>query len=332
MEPRLVSVILPVHNGGRYLQDAVDSILAQTHGDLELLVVDDHSTDGRVAALRTGDPRVSVTRSRGRGVAKAFNTGLKRARGAFIARMDADDIALPERLEAQLSLFDEHAEVDIAGGCVRFIGGAGVAGGNLRYAKWLNSVRTPREIRSQIYIESPIPNPTAMFRAPALRQLGGYRNCGWPEDYDLFLRADRAGMQMAKPDAVLLEWRDHPDRLTRTDPLYTLERFQAAKAHYLADYRLPVREVVIWGAGPTGKQFHDLLEAVGITTRYFIDVHPRRVGGAKRDKPVYGLQQAGRRDGTFTLVAVGARGARAKIRNLLDERGCTEGEDYLFAA
>ena len=94
--PPLVSVVLPVRDGGSWLAAAVDSILGQTLRDLELLVVDDHSRDAAAERLDRSDPRLQVIDSVGRGVSAAFNTGLARARGTFIARMDADDIALPD--------------------------------------------------------------------------------------------------------------------------------------------------------------------------------------------------------------------------------------------
>jgi glycosyltransferase involved in cell wall biosynthesis len=332
MSKPLVSVILPVHDGGPFLPAAVTSILGQEFGDFELLVVDDHSSDGAVDLLQQADQRLKILPSRGRGVVNAFDTGLAAAKGQYIARMDADDIALPGRLGSQLDLMEQHADIDIAGGRVRFFSSDGVADGNLHYQDWLNSVCSPEEIHTQLFIESPIPNPTAMFRAPAIHKLGGYRNCTWPEDYDLFLRADQAGMKMAKPDEVLLEWRDHPGRLTRTDELYSRERFQAAKAHYLAHGRLPRGEILIWGAGPTGRLMHDLLLAEGVETGGFIEVHPRRIGGTKRGKPVYGVDRAGVRDGSFIVAAVGSRGARSKIRDFMQNNGRREGEEFLFVA
>ncbi len=329
-EPR-VSVILPVRDGGAFLQPAVDSILGQTLADLELLVVDDHSIDGAIGDLRK-DPRLRLLRSEGNGVAQAFRAGMQRARGKYIARMDADDIALPRRLELQLGLLERDAGIGIAGGCVRFFGSGGVAEGNRRYQGWLNSVRSPGGIRRALFIESPIPNPTAMFRREVLHRLGGYRNCGWPEDYDLFLRADAAGISMAKPEETVLEWRDHPARLTRNDPLYARERFQAAKAHFLARHRLPQGEILVWGAGPTGKRFHDLLAAEGVETVGFIEVHPRRIGGTKRGRPVHPVAKLAEHGCAFVVVAVGARGARGEIRAFMQQLGRKEGTDYLFVA
>jgi len=335
---RVVSVILPVRNARRWLARAVHSILAQSIEDLELIVVDDQSEDGGIGRLPRDDPRLRLLRSPGRGVSDAFNHGFSQAQGRFIARMDADDIALPRRLETQLDYLSQHPEVDICGACVEIFldgehGGSRPAGGNRRYEAWLNACRTPDAIRRELFIESPIPNPTAVFRRGALSRLGGYADPTWPEDYDLFLRADRRGMRMGKPSGVLLRWRDHEHRLTRSDPRYARDLFQAAKAHHLARGRLrPLDSVVIWGAGPGGRLMHDLLQAEGMAVSGFLDVHPRRVGGSKRALPVWPIEHVVELVDHFILVAVGSAGARPRIRSFLEQHGRKEGEDFLFVA
>ncbi|HET6593411.1 MAG TPA: glycosyltransferase [Xanthomonadales bacterium] len=333
-----ISVVLPVRNGRRWLRQAVDSVLSQTLGSLELIVVDDHSDDGGSRGLEGLDRRLRVLPSAGRGVSRAFNTGLGQARGDFIARMDADDIALPHRLETQLRYLREHDDIDICGGCVEIFvddgpDGRKPAGGNRRYQAWLNGCCSPDAIRRELFIESPIPNPTALFRREALNRLGGYGEPDWPEDYDLFLRADRAGMRMGKPPGILLRWREHGQRLTRTQPRYAPKQFQAAKAHHLARGRLSERApVVIWGAGPSGRLMHDLLREEGVGVSGFLDVHPRRPGGSKRGLPVWAIEQLSPLDRRFILVAVGAAGARDEIRAFLAGQGRCEGVDYLCVA
>ena len=332
MEP-LVSVVMPVRNGGKWLQAAADSILAQSHDSLELIVVDDHSEDDALARLDRSDTRLCLHKSRGQGVSAAFNTGMGLARGDFIARMDADDLALPNRIRDQLDYLARHTDVDLCGGKVELFSAAGLAGGNQRYQAWLNGCATPDHIARELFVESPIPNPTAFFRREALLRLGGYRDPDWPEDYDLFLRADALGMKMGKPSAVLLRWREHDTRLTRTDKRYALERFQAAKIHYLVQYRLPTDcEPLVWGAGPTGRLTCDLLRAEGRDVAGFIEVHPRRIGGLKRDRPVRPVEYLQTDHDSFVIVAVGAAGAREEIRSFMGGVGRIEGEHYLFVA
>lgn len=332
MQP-LVSVIMPVRNGGSYLAPAVDSILSQSHTKLELILVNDHSSDDAINRLPADDGRLQKVQSAGQGVSAAFNTGLALAKGGFIARMDADDIALPRRLEHQLAYLERHAEISICGGCVEIFADGGLEGGNRRYQAWLNACRSPESIRRELFIESPIPNPTAFFRREAILELAGYADPTWPEDYDLFLRADALGMKMGKPDPIVLRWREHETRLTRTDERYALAAFQQAKIHYLAQNRLPPgRGLIIWGAGPTGKLTHDLLAAEQQEVLGFLEVHPRRIGGEKRGLPVWPIQQLEQDSDSFVLVAVGSAGAKVEIRRYMQDLGRVEGEQYLFVA
>ncbi len=327
-----VSVILPVRNGGSYLAPAVASILNQTLHKFELLLVDDHSTDSAIEQVWLDDPRVRLLKSPGRGVVAAFNYGQEFARGRFVARMDADDLCLPHRLATQVDFLRSHQDIGIAGGCVEIFSEDGIQGGYIHYQEWLNSVCSPEQLQQQLFIESPIPNPTAMFRYEVLKQLGGYREVEWPEDYDLFLRADQAGIRMAKPAGIVLRWREHPARLTRTNPRYSRFHFQQAKAHFLVSNRLPDGPVLIWGAGSTGRQMYDLLQAQGREVCGFIEVHPRRIGGLKRGKPVWDMHQPGQWAEGFILVAVGSKGAREEISAYLSALGRQEGTDFLFVA
>ncbi len=329
---RLVSVVLPVRNGGEFLVEAVGSILSQTFKNLELLLIDDHSTDDAIESLDKNDPRLKIINSKGNGVVDAFNTGFEAARGAYIARMDADDISLPGRIKQQLDYLDEHHRVDISGCCVDIFSEAGIQGGLERYQSWLNSVRTPEQVHQQIFIESPLPNPSLMFRNAALQRLGGYRNNHWPEDYDLLLRADAAHMRMGKPEPVLLRWREHESRITHTDSLYDRQNFMRAKSHFLVRYRLQDRPSIIWGAGPTGRLMFDLITAQGGKVEGFIEVHPRRIGGLKRGLPVWPMDKVKNLGTAMLLVAVGAAGAREEIADYLYRHGKIPGEDYLFVA
>jgi glycosyltransferase involved in cell wall biosynthesis len=328
----LVSVVLPVRNGGQFLGEAVDSILSQTFKNLELILIDDHSTDDAIESLDKSDSRLQIINCRGHGVVEAFNTGFEAASGEFIARMDADDISLPDRIQKQLDYLEQHPRVDISGCRVEIFSEAGIQGGLERYQGWLNSVCDPEQVHLQIFVESPLPNPSLMFRHTALRQLRGYRNNHWPEDYDLLLRADAARMQMGKPEPVLLRWREHESRLTHTDSLYDRNNFMQAKSHFLVHHRLQGRPVIIWGAGPTGRLMFDLINGEGGEIEGFIEVHPRRIGGQKRGLPVWPIEKAKDLGPAMLLVAVGAAGAREEIARYLSDCQKTEGTDFLFVA
>ena len=162
--------------------------------------------------------------------------------------------------------------------------------------------------------------------------LGGYRDTPWAEDYDFWLRAFVHHIPMAKPEGILLRWRDHPQRLSRTDPRCSLAAFTRAKAHYLAATVLRQRPAVIWGAAPTGAQLYDALCEYEVEIKAFIDIDHKKIGGRKRGKPVLPARAAAGIKDAVILGAVGARGARAKIRCALQAMGKREGADYWFTA
>src|SRR4051794_24772902 len=111
--PPPISVLLAVYNGGRYLRAAVDSILTQTFTDFEFIIIDDGSTDGSLATLREfaqRDPRINLVSRPNKGLTVTLNEGIALARGEFLARMDADDIALPQRFEKQIAYLRDHPE------------------------------------------------------------------------------------------------------------------------------------------------------------------------------------------------------------------------------
>jgi glycosyltransferase involved in cell wall biosynthesis len=324
---------MPVRDGAAELAIAVGSILGQTLSDIELVVVDDASSDGAVDALRGhDDPRLKLYSNPGHGIVSALNFAADQAQGRYLARMDADDIALPARLERQVELLEHESGIGIVGTEVEIFAENGVGEGYRLYQEWVNGLRTPQAIGREMFVESPIPHPTAMLSSSLFQALGGYREVPWAEDYDLWLRAHLQGVGMAKPDGVLLRWRDREGRLSRTDSRYAIGRFIDAKAHYLAKSRLRNRNAVIWGAAPTGARLHDALEREGVSTVAFIDIDPKKVGGRKRGRPVLPVEAAAEVAPALIVGAVGSRGARAEIRNELDGHGMTEGEDYLFAA
>lgn len=200
----LVSVIVPVHNGADYLRAALESILAPGAPPLEVVVVDDASTDrsGEIA-LGLGDPRVRVVRQERRGgVAAALNRGLAETRGSLVARMDADDVALPGRIAAQAAWLERHPDVAVVGGGVRYID---EQGRRLRGRWGLGRRRTRNPRRSLLRLVNPLVHPTVMYRRAVVEQAGGY-DAGYEgaEDFELWLRVTRTHAVTSRPEPVLL--------------------------------------------------------------------------------------------------------------------------------
>src|SRR5262245_20525814 len=286
----VVSVLLPVRDALTTLPECLDSLAAQTLADHEVVAVDDGSRDGSGAWLEArarADPRVRVVRAPFRGLVAALNEALAAARGAFVARMDADDRALPARLALQAERLRDDASVDVLGSRVRLDGGGR---GMRAYVAWQNRLLDHDAIVRDLYVESPLVHPSVMMRTSALRSLGGYRAFDGPEDYDLWLRARAAGLRFGKRAETLLVWRDRPGRLTRADPRYGIERFLALKLRALLDGPLAARpSVVIWGAGPIGKRWSRELRAKGVAVSAFVEVDRRKVGQRIHGAPVVGV-------------------------------------------
>jgi hypothetical protein len=206
-----VSVVMPVFNGAAYLSEAVSSILGQTFRDFELLAVEGNSTDASPAILAdiaAQDARVQVVHQKGRGLIAALNQGVAAARGEFIARMDADDVALPERLTRQVQFLRDHPKVAAVGTAMQAVGPDG-------RALWLMKYPTdPTGIKRALTTTSCLGHPSVTARRAALEAVGGYRPAFRDaEDYDLWLRlADR--FELANlPDALML-YRCHPGQST----------------------------------------------------------------------------------------------------------------------
>lgn len=152
-----VTVLMPVYNGAAYLREAIDSILAQTFGDFELLILNDGSTDDSAAIARSyGDPRIRVhDNPRNLKLIATLNLGLALARGRYVARMDGDDIAHPERLARQVAFLDDHPEVGVVGCWLETFGDTHVQ---------LRAPTAPNEIRVHLLFGNVVPHPGVMFR------------------------------------------------------------------------------------------------------------------------------------------------------------------------
>jgi hypothetical protein len=171
-----------------------------------------------------------------------------------------------------------------------------------------------------------------MIRRAALDAVGGYRDPGWAEDYDLWLRLDAAGFALAKVPEVLLRWRHREGRATFSDPRYSPDALREARATHLAPRLLARgRVVAVWGAGQTGKRLARALERRGVRAALFVDIDPRKVGGVARGAPIV-PPDALHRGTHMVVVAVGARGARDIVRARLAAMGFREGDDFLCAA
>jgi glycosyltransferase involved in cell wall biosynthesis len=335
-----VSVLLPCYNAAAALPEALDSLLAQTLADFEIVAVDDGSTDDTLRILEAYarlDRRLRIFAQPHQGILAALNAGLAACRAPLTARMDADDRCHPARLQRQWETLQAQPELTLAACRAAAFPPGQVREGLLVYLEWQNALCSNAAIQREIFVESPFVHSSVMYRTRAVIELGGYQEHGWAEDYDLWLRLHLAGARFAKLEEALLEWRESPQRLTRSDSRYSLENFLRAKAHYLGRGPLAGREAVfIWGAGMMGRRLSKHLLREGAPLAAFIDIDPRKIGGVRRGYPILPPETLGEWWGRYhapvLLVAVGARGARPLIRARLQALGLVEGQDWWLAA
>ncbi len=328
-----ISVILPVFNAANTLRSAVESILKQTFHDFEFLIIDDGSTDQSLEILsRIKDARIKILRQKHAGIAIALNAGLAAAQGEFIARMDADDLSLPERFARQLALIESDSRIGVVGCRVEMFPANELTHGMKFYLNWLNSLLSHEEIVTNLFVETPLAHPTMFFRKAALIDVGGYRAGDFPEDYDLLFRLHEKGWRFSKSPTVLYQLRDHPQRLSRTNSAYSEAAFRRLKAFYL--FKNIITEETkfsIWGAGRDGKKMCAELLKCNRRPGSFIDIDPKKIGGAVREIPVLSYQELSKNMG-LVLVCVGTKGARDEIRTHLRKADFVEGDDFICVA
>lgn len=290
VKPPTVSVLLPVRNGAAFLRAACDSVLAQQGVTLELLVVDDGSTDATPEILRAlAEPRLRVIRQAGQGLTgqglvAALNRGLAEARAPLVARLDADDLALPRRLALQAAHLAAHPRIVVLGSAWQVIDAAGRPHG----------VAHPpcdaAAVRDELGRRNCLAHPAVMFRRDAVLAAGGYRAAfEGAEDYDLWLRlSERHDLEnLPQP---LLAYREHPGQGTRQ----RLEQGILAEIGALAAWR---RRRDGGEDGMTGAALidRDALVALGLSrTAVSAAIVARALGSARRAHAAGDRAAAGR--------------------------------------
>lgn len=298
-----VSWLIPVRDAVVTVAAAVGSALGECGPDDEVVVVDDGSRDGSADAVPR-DPRVRLVRGPAGGIVAALERGRAACRGRYVARLDADDEALPGRIAAQLAVLEARPDVVAVGGRARLVGPVGE--GMRRYTAWINGLE---DLHRELCVEAPLFHPATTLRADALHGVGGWRAFDGPEDYDLWLRLVDAGGRLAAVPREVVAMRDRPDRLTRTDPRYRPAAFVPLRQAFLGP-RLP-RRVVLWGAGRAGRPWTRWLLDRGHDVPAVLDL---RAGGTRHGVPVRAREDLEHLELDALVVAVGARGARAEIR------------------
>lgn len=254
-----VTVLLPVHNGEAYLREAIESVLNQTFSDFEFLIINDGSTDRTgVIILSFTDPRIRcLNNPECLGLVKTLNRGLSEARGEYVARMDADDICMPERLALQVDYLDRHPEVGILGGqTIDF---------NDRRRKHYFRYTDHDDIGASLLFSTTLCHPTVMLRTSMIRpyHLWYDESALHCEDRELWIRSCRL-VKVANLDAVVLYYREHDQSVNSLYREVQREHGEKLVRQMLEDLGLSPTDAEIklhWGSRPrAGVSANDFLK------------------------------------------------------------------------
>ncbi|MCK5878886.1 MAG: glycosyltransferase [Holophagae bacterium] len=289
-----VSVIFPVKNQEKYIEVALRSVVKQEFEDMEIIVIDDGSTDETREKIHLfqNDSRLRVIKfPQSRGIVTALNAGLKTASGNYIARMDGDDIMHPKRIRKQYDFMESHPRVDLCGCAVTCFSDSGTISRGVRHFQdWHNSHLSEKDMRQNIYVDSPMVHPTFFGTRSFFQRLGGYRDTGFAEDYDLIFRAIFSGAKLAKLPERLLDWRDHPNRETRTNPDLKKDRLFRQKARFFREFDpMANQPLYLFGIWRYGKSLLDALHEEGLTVEGVIDPSGKRLASGVRGLPAFDL-------------------------------------------
>ena len=329
-------MLLPFRNAEQYFNDALQSIAGQTFTDIETVLINDGSEDSSALLAEdwcSRDSRFILVNNNGSGLVDALNTGLAECSGTWVARMDADDISLPDRIEKQHGLAVSKGSMTVVSCQVQSFPREIITSGYRLYEQWLNNLTEPSEIEKNLFIESPIPHPTAFFHRQNILAEGGYTERKLPEDYELWLRLWSRGYRFARVPEVLLKWRDHADRLSRTSSAYSLTSFYALKAKYLEHVPCMSGKIIyIAGSGQAARRFGKCLQDNSFHIEAFIDPSKSRQGMMLRGRPVRGPDELSRRSDIPVVIASRLPGARKTIMEFLDRLGFVEWKNYVVCS
>ncbi|MFN4123387.1 MAG: glycosyltransferase [Flavobacteriales bacterium] len=333
MKSITVSIILPFHGRCDFLDEAIESIIQQSFTDWELILVEnqaDAHTVKKVEDYLSKDLRIRLLHEPTKGISCALNTGLEAAQGKYIARLDADDIAHPTRLEKQFRYLENHPQCGLVSCQTTLFPASSSNEGYQLFVDWQKEIISHQEHAENIFIESPIAHPSVMFRNSLIKQYGNYSTDHIPEDYELWLRWMSHGVKFYKLPEELLLWRDRPDRLSRTHSAYDTLAFDRVKVHYLAKYLknldLHHRPIIVCGTGKNSLRRAKMLEDQGIPIYAHTDVKQKT-----NKVPFLSVRECLNLDNAFFINFISERNVKKQVAAWLEQQGKNIMTDYILA-
>ncbi len=328
-----ITVIIPVKNGEQFLSNCIESFFKQNIPDVdkELILVDDGSTDNSYNMLKKHEGvGVVVLRNNGTGIIDALSTGLNKATGNYISRMDIDDI-MPEDKLLRLYQVLKTKHVNVATGKVKYFHyqKKEIGEGYLKYQNWLNGLVENQNFYKDIYKECVVASPNWMMSKSDLKNVGGFEG-DYPEDYNLVFKWYNAGYKVHGIDEVTHHWYDHSSRASRNDVNYKENSFFELKLKWFLSVDFDSsRKILVYGAGNKGKVLAKKLIDRGHEIRWCSN-NPKKVG-----KNIYGVILISDRDSIQEMncqiiVAIAVESEKKVIRQRLEEYRLREGMDFFF--
>ncbi|RED97493.1 glycosyltransferase involved in cell wall biosynthesis [Marinoscillum furvescens DSM 4134] len=309
-----VSILMPVKNGEKFINETVSSISEQSYSDWELIIVDDHSTDSTVDIISSfcgEDSRIRQYTNPGQGILPALEYALSQANGSYVTRMDADDLMPKDRIQLMVNAISSQPTKTIVTGLIRYFG-LKVSDGYRAYEEWINDINLQNRQWTQVYRECVIASPNWMIRREEL----DLNQLQYPEDYDLVFDWYQKGFHIHCIPKVTLYWREHPDRTSRNNSNYQQRAFFNLKIQKFIELDLQNGNLCLWGNNLKSQLTKHILKSENIPFRQFDLTNYQSLTAVKDVK---------------LLVAVWPDPAqRKKIEAFLHENGLEQGRHWWY--
>lgn len=324
---------MPVKNAELFLHQTIDSILNQSFTDWELLAVDDHSTDNSLGVLNdfaSKDPRIQTFQNQLSGIVPALELAYSKSKGAFITRMDADDLMPHMKLELLVGKIAAVDELSVCTGLVKYFSDDELKDGYIKYENWLNGVILGNRFLEERFKECVVPSPCWMMSRTGLDKIGGICSGDYPEDYELCLRMLDAGVKVLHVPEVIHHWRDHGQRASRNDPHYSDNLFSDIKIEYfIKEAKREGLKVQLFGAGRKGKQIAKKLIDLGQAFTW-ISSNENKIGHNIYGKIIRDSESIDQNGIHKIIVAISGPEDQKLIKHQFEKMALIVQKDYYF--
>jgi len=330
----LISIVMPVHNTGKYLPDCIDSIIDQSYNNWELIAVNNGSTDSSLSVLKEYeliDSRIKIVHLDQANLLKSLRVGYSKTKGDCIHRMDSDDKMPAYKLESMLAaLVNVGRGSVVTGGTSYFSDERTIGDGFKRYDKWLCEVARLNSHAVEIYRECVIPSNCWLIYRKDFELVGGFNPSVFPEDYDLCFRFYANKLKIIGLETILHFWRDRADRISRNWECYKDNRFFKLKVNYFMQVEHDEsRPLVIWGAGKNGKDLSKLFTALNQEIHWVCD-NDRKIGKDIYDIRMHSFEIVSQLENPQIIIPVSSPEDQKEIESYLIAIKKIKGIDYWF--